>query len=120
MSAFNAVANLLTKLGEEESKDQESKPQSKSKDDEIENEEEADFVVTDREVSGKVDYLKLCDQFGCSLLKDEMITKMESLTGKRVHPMIRRKLYYAHRDFDKILKCHEEGKPWYLYTGRGI
>ena len=76
--------------------------------------------VTGTEVSGVVDYEKLCIQFGCDLLSNDMITKMEQLTGKRVHPMIRRKLYYAHRDFDKILECHQQGKPWYLYTGRGI
>eukprot|EP01083_Nonionella_stella_P080953 222697_1 len=86
-------------------------------DEQIEDEEE--MKVTDREVVGKVDYEKLCVQFGCDLLPSELITKMHKLTGKTIHPMIRRKLYYAHRDFDKILSCHEQGKPWYLYTGRG-
>ena len=82
-------------------------------------EDDEQFVVNEQGVSGKVDYQKLCKQFGCDLLTDDMIAKMEKLTGKRVHPMIRRKLYYAHRDFDKILDCYAKGKPFYLYTGRG-
>jgi len=33
--------------------------------------------------------------------------------------MIRRGLYYAHRDFDIILDAYSKGEPFYLYTGRG-
>lgn len=107
MSLPNKIDNLIKEI---------STQVDAKQDDEIEDEE---FVVKGTEVSGKVDYEKLCVQFGCDLLTDDMISTMEKLTGKRVHPMIRRKLYYAHRDFDKILECHAKGKPWYLYTGRG-
>ena len=89
--------------------------------DEKNNDDEDDEMqVTGTEVKGIVNYNKLCEEFGCDLLTDQMINKMEKLTGKKPHPMIRRKLYYAHRDFDKILDCYEKGKPFYLYTGRGM
>ena len=109
-NVLDNLDNLITKIGGEDIVTE------NKQDEEIEDEE---FVVKGTEVSGKVDYEKLCVQFGCDLLTDDMIATMEKLTGKRVHPMIRRKLYYAHRDFDKILECHAKGKPWYLYTGRG-
>ena len=108
MALLKVVNDLLSKLGEDVTDNKET-----------EETEEPEFVVKGTEVTGKVDYEKLCDQFGCDLLTNDMIVTMDRLTGKRVHPMIRRKLYYAHRDFDKILKCHAAGKPWYLYTGRG-
>ena len=111
MSSLKLVNSLLKYLDEYKPKPTE--------DDFIENDDE-EMKVTGTEVAGKVDYEKLCVQFGCDLLTNDMIDKMENLTGKRVHPMIRRKLYYAHRDFDKILKCHQDCKPWYLYTGRGM
>ena len=71
-------------------------------------------------VSGKVNYTKLCDEFGCDLVTPAMLEKLEKITGKRAHPMIRRGLYYAHREFDTILNLYEKGQPFYLYTGRGI
>eukprot|EP01084_Bolivina_argentea_P226120 381998_1 len=113
MSSLKKVNDLLKQL------DPQSNNPNNPPEESIENEDENEMKVTGTEVSGIVDYEKLCVQFGCDLLTNDMITKMEKLTNKRVHPMIRRKLYYAHRDFDKILKCHEQGKPWYLYTGRG-
>merc|ERR1719334_2995883 len=88
-------------------------------DEKIQEDDEEEMKVTEQGVSGKVDYTKLCAQFGCDLLTQDMIAQMQQLTGQRVHPMIRRQLYYAHRDFDKILAWHAAGKPWYLYTGRG-
>lgn len=45
-----------------------------------------------------------------------MLTRFEKLTGHKPHPMIRRGLYRAHRDFDKILKWYEKEEPFYLYA----
>ena len=44
---------------------------------------------------------------------------MEKLAGKPVHPMLRRGLFFAHRDFVSILDRIEKKQPWFLYTGRG-
>ena len=43
-----------------------------------------------------------------------------SLTlSKPAHRFLRRGLFFAHRDMEKILDAYEAGKPFYLYTGRG-
>lgn len=66
-----------------------------------------------------IDYNKLMQQFGCQPLTPETIARFERLTGKPAHPLMRRGMFYCHRDFDKILDCYEQGKPFFLYTGRG-
>ena len=77
-----------------------------------------EFVVTPWEVRGRVDYQKLMQQFGARPLTQAEVSLLEKYAGE-VHPLIRRGFFYAHRDFDAILKWHGEGKPWALYTGRG-
>ncbi|GIQ90749.1 tryptophan-tRNA ligase, partial [Kipferlia bialata] len=49
----------------------------------------------------------------------ELIERFERLTGARAHVMLRRGLFFAHRDFEKLLDCFEKGRQFYLYTGRG-
>lgn len=44
---------------------------------------------------------------------------MEKITGKPVHHFIRRGIFFSHRDLHSILTLKEQGKPFYLYTGRG-
>merc|ERR550534_3656316 len=92
---------------------------SKEISEEKQDEAEGDFEVNPYEVTGEVDYEKLIKDWGCDPLTPEQIKRFEKLTGKRPHPMIRRGIYYAHRDFDLILDCYEKGEPFYLYTGRG-
>lgn len=83
--------------------------------------------VTPWEVQGEVvegkqvgiNYEKLMLQFGCQSLTLETIARFERLTGQRAHPLMRRGMFYCHRDFDKILDLYEQGKPFFLYTGRG-
>ena len=73
-------------------------------------------------VDGKrlgIDYEKLMHQFGCQPLSKQLIDRFERLTGKPAHPLMRRGMFYCHRDFEKILDLFEQGKPFFLYTGRG-
>lgn len=44
--------------------------------------------------------------------------ELESLAGES-HYMLRRKIYYSHRDLDLVLKDFREGRGFFLYTGRG-
>jgi tryptophanyl-tRNA synthetase len=44
---------------------------------------------------------------------------MEKLTGRPVHRFLRRGLFFSHRDLSMILDLYEQGKPFFLYTGRG-
>jgi tryptophanyl-tRNA synthetase len=77
-----------------------------------------EFVVTPWEVRGRVDYDKLLRHFGAKPLTPGEVALLEKYAGE-VHPLIKRGFFYAHRDFDAILKWHGEGRPWALYTGRG-
>ncbi len=70
--------------------------------------------VTPWEVSGEVNYEKLVRDFGTSLIQEDIYKKLE-----KAHPLIRRGLYFSHRDFDKWLKDAEAGKRVSVITGRG-
>ncbi|EPR80074.1 Tryptophanyl-tRNA synthetase [Spraguea lophii 42_110] len=76
-------------------------------------------AVTPWEVSSKVNYDKLIQQFGCKKIDDNIISEIETLTGTKVHRLIRRGFVFSHRDLDVLLKYYKEGKKFYLYTGRG-
>lgn len=75
-------------------------------------------TLTPWEVSGKIDYDHVVDQFGTTLLDKSTLSKMESTTG-RLHYMLRRGVFYSHRDMDSILDHHDNGGRFVLYTGRG-
>jgi tryptophanyl-tRNA synthetase len=70
--------------------------------------------VTPWDVTGDVNYEKLMKEFGTNLISDSMRKKMDKL-----HPLIRRGLYFSHRDFDKWLEAHEKKKKVSVITGRG-
>jgi len=83
------------------------------------------MVVTAWDVSGKIDYNKLVDQFGSTLIDDKLMKRIEDATvGKgnvtKLHRFLRRGMFFSHRDFNTLLDCVEKkGQPMYLYTGRG-
>ncbi|KAH8278658.1 hypothetical protein KR018_006655 [Drosophila ironensis] len=66
-----------------------------------------------------VDYDKLIKRFGSSKIDAELIARFEKITGKKAHHLIRRGMFFSHRDLHTILTLRESGKPFYLYTGRG-
>lgn len=59
------------------------------------------------------------ERFGSSKIDDAIIQKLEQISGKPVHHMIRRGIFFSHRDLLQMLTQYEQGKPFYLYTGRG-
>lgn len=77
-------------------------------------------VVTAHEVKGKVDYNKLCEQFGCSIIPASLVDRIERVTGVPAHPFLKRGVFYAHRDLDQLLDLYEQGKKFYLYTGATV
>jgi tryptophanyl-tRNA synthetase len=86
--------------------------------------EDEEMVVTAYDVSGKIDYDKLVQQFGSQIMPPDLLAKLEALTvGKgrvsRLHRFLRRNIFFSHRDLDTLLSCVEKGIPMYLYTGRG-
>lgn len=85
-------------------------------------------VVTPWDVQGSVssdgrqlaiDYDKLIDQFGTRRIDQALLERFERLTGHKPHVLLRRGTFFSHREFDKILDRYEQGKPFFLYTGRG-
>ena len=78
----------------------------------------AKYIVTPWEVKGDIDYNKLIADFGTQHLTDALLKKMEKFTGE-LHYMLRRKIFFSHRDLDWIFKEYEKGNKFFLYTGRG-
>ncbi|MFP4006372.1 MAG: tryptophan--tRNA ligase, partial [Candidatus Hadarchaeia archaeon] len=80
--------------------------------------EKEEFRVTPWEVEGNIDYEKLLQQFGTDHIDEELIDRVEDLVGD-THFMLRRGIFYSHRDFDWILDQYEKGNKFAMYTGRG-
>jgi len=82
------------------------------------------MVVNAHEVSGKIDYSKLVDDFGSELIDPDLLKRVERLTVGRgtvpfLHRFLRRNIFFSHRDLAKICDLLDADKPFYLYTGRG-
>ncbi len=75
---------------------------------------EKEMRVTPWEVEGKVDYEKLVREFGTTAISEKIKKKLE-----KAHPLLRRGIYFSHRDFDKWLEAKEKGKKVSVITGRG-
>ncbi len=77
-----------------------------------------DFIVTPWEVSGEVDYDLLIKEFGIEPIDEKLLFYFKEITNE-IHPFLRRKVFFAHRDFQWIIEEYKKGNPFYLYTGRG-
>ncbi len=73
--------------------------------------------VTPWEVSGEVNYGKLMKEFGVSKIDDKLLERIKEHT-KELHFMLRRKVFFAHRDLKWLLDEYEKGNKFFLYTGR--
>ncbi|ODQ64554.1 tryptophanyl-tRNA synthetase [Nadsonia fulvescens var. elongata DSM 6958] len=87
----------------------------------------AEQVITPWEVEGAVvdgkaqdiDYDKLIQNFGTRKITEETLDRFEAVTGHKPHRFLRRGVFFSERDLGKILDRYEQGKPFFLYTGRG-
>ena len=77
-----------------------------------------EFVVTPWHVEGDIDYDKLIKQFGTQKISIDLLSKLQKITGED-HFMLRRGVFFSHRDLNLILENYEKGKDFFLYTGRG-
>lgn len=83
---------------------------------------ENDQVVTPFEtktVNGKFNYDRLVKQFGIEKIDDELMERFIKVTGHQPHFLMKRGLFFAHRQLREILDDHEKGKPIFIYTGKG-
>lgn len=80
-----------------------------------------DVIVTPWEVSGemdKIDYNRLIEKFGTQPLTKDLMKRFEKHTGE-LHYMLRRGVFFSHRDLEWLLDEYEKGNKFFLYTGRG-
>lgn len=69
-----------------------------------------------------IDYSTVMETFGCQMITDDILTKMRTVTKQeQLHSFFENNIFFAHRDFDKLLdnclKTNENN--FYIYTGRG-
>ena len=69
-----------------------------------------EFKVTPYEVKGEIDYEKLIKEFGI-----KPMPKLPSIFQGNV--LFRRKVIFAHRDFERILDCINKKKKVVMMTG---
>ena len=77
-----------------------------------------DFIVTPWHVEGDIDYDKLIKQFGTEKLSPSLLDRIKKNAGED-HFMLRRGVFFSHREMNRILEDYEKGKKFFLYTGRG-
>ncbi|KAI8346878.1 hypothetical protein EDC96DRAFT_554822 [Choanephora cucurbitarum] len=70
-------------------------------------------------VQQAIDYNKLIEQFGTKHIDEAMLERFEKLTGRKPHILLRRGVFFSHRELHIILDRYEQKKPFFLYTGRG-
>lgn len=75
--------------------------------------------ITPWEVSGKVDYKKIMTRFGTEPIDQNLMKQLSDLTGGDIHFMLRRGIFFTHRDLGWLLNRIKAGDDFYLYTGRG-
>ncbi len=76
------------------------------------------YTVTPWEVTGEVDYDKLIKEFGTEKINEHLLERIKKHTGE-LHYMLRRKIFFSHRDLNLVLDEYEKGMEFALYTGRG-
>ena len=76
------------------------------------------FHIDPYKVEGKVDYEQFAKNYGLKAIDEQLKTKIEKYSGGKLHFLIRRQIFYAHRDLDWILSEYEKGNKFYVYTGR--
>ncbi|RME52594.1 tryptophan--tRNA ligase [Candidatus Woesearchaeota archaeon] len=77
--------------------------------------------ITPWEVTGKVNYEKIIKEFGVSPITPklkERLARHAKKKNKPLHHLIRRNIFFCHRNLDTLLNEYEKGKPFFLYTGR--
>jgi len=75
-----------------------------------------DYEVNAYSVEGEVNYNDVVKKFGISLIDDELKSRIKKDAGD-VHFMIRRGIYFGHRDLNWLLDQYEKGNKFYIYTG---
>jgi tryptophanyl-tRNA synthetase len=76
-------------------------------------------IVNPYTVEGSVDYEKLIKEFGLLKIDSKLLERIKKHSNNQLHPMLKREIFFAHRDLNWILDEYEKGNKFFLYTGRG-
>ena len=74
--------------------------------------------MTPWSVEGEVDYDRLIEEFGTSRIDERLMERLRRILGED-HFLLRRGIFFSHRDLDLALDDVESGRGVFLYTGRG-
>ena len=74
--------------------------------------------VTPYDVKGDIDYNRLVKEFGIEKINPQLLERIKKHT-KELHFMLRRGIFFAHRDLKFILDEYDKGNKFFLYTGCG-
>ena len=74
--------------------------------------------VNPYDVRGRIDYDRLIKEFGIKKLTKSDLERIKKHTGE-IHHLLRRGMFFAHRDINLLLDEYEKGNKFFLYTGRG-
>ncbi|MGC8670147.1 MAG: tryptophan--tRNA ligase [Candidatus Micrarchaeia archaeon] len=74
------------------------------------------FHVDPYKVEGKIDYLQFAKNYGLELIDEQLEKRIMKYTGT-LHPLLRRHIFYAQREFNWLLDEYEKGNKFYIYTG---
>lgn len=77
-----------------------------------------EFVLTPWDSEGTINYDRLIERFGTQAMTDTLQDRLCDMAGES-HYMIRRGVFFSHRDLDHTLDSHQSGMGFFLYTGRG-
>jgi tryptophanyl-tRNA synthetase len=77
-----------------------------------------EMKVNPYDVKGDIDYDRLISEFGIKKIDEKLLKRVEKIAGE-IHPYLRREIFFAHRDLEKILDAYEKGEKFFLYTGCG-
>lgn len=67
-----------------------------------------------------LDYSKIVEKFGVQLIDYKMMEQMQKLAGDEpLHVLLRRGVFFAHQDLDKVIEHRLKGGEMFIYTGRG-
>ncbi len=75
-----------------------------------------EYNVDAYSVEGNVNYNDLVTKFGITPINEELKSRIKKDAGD-LHYMIRRNIFFAHRDMSWLLDQYEKGNKFYVYTG---
>ncbi|CCA69841.1 probable tryptophan--tRNA ligase [Serendipita indica DSM 11827] len=124
----SAVVDEITSAVGQTSLVESSAPKAEASTSEPPKEIATEQKVTPWDVAGEVtetgqklgiDYDKLIKQFGTRPIDEALLARFKEVTGHDPHILLRRGMFFSHRELNRILDRHAEKKPIFLYTGRG-